>query len=219
MNDTNRRRLEAGQRCRQWIIDFVALILPGTLFATKTAAMTFVVNEIEDLAGEIESALGEGFSATDVKSSARQDLIDIMEKVRLAAKAAEPDEPGTQDRYRLSRNLSNELLLARGRSFAEGGVNDQVLLEGYGAPSSWPATVTEACNAFELSMGQQDSAKGSSVGKNALLNEKMDTMMQLKRTLSLMVPNFCAGNTEAIAAWNSAAHVEEPPKKPTPSTP
>ncbi|MGQ0540684.1 MAG: hypothetical protein ACT4O9_02390 [Blastocatellia bacterium] len=74
----------------------------------------------------------------------------------------------------------------------------------------------EAGNAFELSMGQQDSAKGSSVGKNALLNEKMDTTMQLKRTLSLMVPNFCVGNTEAIAAWNSAAHVEEPPKKPNP---
>jgi len=74
----------------------------------------------------------------------------------------------------------------------------------------------QRCRQWFNDCGQQDSAKGSSVGKNALFNEKMDLMMQLKRTVNLMVPNFRAGNTAAIAAGKSAAHVGEPPQKPTP---
>jgi hypothetical protein len=91
MNDHNRRNLESGQRCRQWIVDFVALIPGGSMFETKTGAE---------------------------------------------------------------------------------------------------------------------------------FNDKMSQMTALKSTITHMVPNFCSGNPGAIAAWNSAAHVEAPPKKkPTPPTP
>lgn len=213
MNDKNRRYLEAGQRCRQWIIDFVALILPGTMFQTKTTLFTAAVNEIEVLAGEIEAAVGEGLGATDVKSSERLDLLDIMERVRAAARAAEPDQPGTRDRYRFTNNLSHQALLAAGRSFAEGGVTDSALITSYGAPANWPAAVTTACDAFEAAFGQQDSAVSTRIGKNAEINDKLTQMIALKATISHMVPNFCSGNPGAIASWTSAAHVELPPKK------
>lgn len=221
MNDKNRRYLEAGQRCRQWIIDFVALILPGTMFETKTAAFTTLVDEIEVLAGEVEAAVGEGLGATDVKTNERLDLLDIMEKVRDAARAAEADVPGTRDRYRYTTNLSNQALLAAGRGFAENGASDAALLVSYGAPVGWFTLVTAACDAFEAAFGLQDSAVGTRVAKNADTNDKMTQMIALKATLSHMVPNFCSGNPGAIAAWNSAAHVELPPKKkdPIPPTP
>jgi len=219
MNDKNRRYLEAGQRCRQWIIDFVAFILPGSMFETKCTAMTVLVNELETLSGEVESFVGEGLSATDVKGSERLDLLDIMEKVRDAARAAEPDHPGTRDRYRYTTNMSNQALLAAGRSFAAGGGTDKSLLVTYGAPPVWNDDVTAACDAFEAAFGQQDSAVGSRIAKNAELNDKFAQFIALKATISHMVPNFCAGNPGANAAWNSAAHVESPPKKKVPPTP
>lgn len=219
MNDKNRRYLEAGQRCRQWIVDFVALIPVGSMFETKTAALTALVDDLETLSGDVESFVGEGLSATDVKGSERLDLIEIMEKVRDAARAAEPDHPGTRDRYRYTTNMSHQALLAAGRSFAAGGADDLALLQSYGAPGSWPDHVTDACNAFEAAFGQQDSAVGSRIAKNAELNDKFAQMIALKSTISHMVPNFAAGQPGAIAAWNSAAHVESPPKKPKPPTP
>lgn len=55
------------------------------------------------------------------------------------------------------------------------------------------------------------------VGKNAELTAKRDEFMQLKRTVDHMVPNYTTGNVVARAAWDSASHVELPPKKkPTP---
>ncbi|CAN5437872.1 hypothetical protein BH10ACI3_BH10ACI3_15450 [soil metagenome] len=219
MNDKNRRYLEAGQRCRQWIVDNAALIPGGSMFETKTGDLTAAVNELEDLAGELESFVGEGLSATDVKGSERLDLLDIMEKVRDAARAADPDHPGTRDRYRYTTNMANQDFLAAGRSFAAGGTDDLALLESYGAPIKWDQLCTTACDAYEASFGQQDSAVGGRVAKNAEINTKMANMIALKSTISHMVPNFCSTTPGAIAAWNSAAHVEVAPKKKKPPTP
>ncbi|HMT08673.1 MAG TPA: hypothetical protein PKA82_11770 [Pyrinomonadaceae bacterium] len=219
MNDKKRRYLECGQRCRQWIIDNVALIPAASLFELKTTALTALVNLLEDLLGEVEAFVGEGLSATDVKGSERVDLIEIMSRVRDAARAAEFDHPGTRDRYRFTMSMSHQALLAAGRAFAEGGTDDLALLMSYGAPFGWPTQVTNACDAFEASMGQQDSTVSSRGGKNAEINEKMEEFIALKASISHMVPNFCNGNTAAIAAWTSASHVEAPPKKKAPPTP
>ena len=223
MNDKNRRNLESGQRCRQWIVDTAALIPAGSMFATKTGLLTTVVNNFEDKAGQLESAVGEGLSATDVKGSERLDLLEIMEKVRDAARAAEPDNPGTRDRYRYTSNMADQALLAAGRSFAAGGLTDDALIESYGAPNKWPQAVTTAADAFEAAFGQQDSAVGSRIAKNADMGDKMAQMTALKATVGHMVPHFCSGNPGAIAAWRSAAHVEKSPTKkkdpPTPPTP
>ncbi len=80
-----------------------------------------------------------------------------------------------------------------------------------------PRHFTTASNAFEASLGQQDSAKGSRIAKNAEINDKFAQMIALKATITHMVPNFCTGNPGATVAWTSAAHVEAPPKsKPKP---
>ncbi len=75
MNDRSRRYIEAGQRCRQWIADNVALISVGSLFETKCTALTACVNDLETLAGEYTAFTAEGLSATDVKGSERLDRI------------------------------------------------------------------------------------------------------------------------------------------------
>lgn len=219
MNDYIRRNLESGQRCRQWFIDFAALIPAASIFETKSNAMTAEVNSLENIAGQQEAAESEGLSATDVKGSERQDLIAEMEPIRNAARAAEFDHPGTRDRYLFNRAMSHQNLLAAGRSFAEGGATDAALLVSYGASAGWPADITAACNAYEASFGVQDSAKGQSVAKNAELYAGVEAMNALKSSIRHLVANYAAGNPGALAAWTTAAHVELPPKKKKPPTP
>ena len=43
--------------------------------------------------------------------------------------------------------------------------------------------------------------------------------MQLKRTAGFLVPNYLAHDVGAMAAWHTAAHVENPPKPKDPPTP
>lgn len=219
MNDKNRRQLDSGQRCRQWTVDYVALIPHGTIFETKGVAMNAKVDQLEDLAGELEAAKGEGLSSTDVKSTERQDLIDAMKNARNAARAAEFDHPGTRDRYRYSTNMSDQGLLAAGRGFVESGINDEDLLESYGAPDKWNIAIDTACDAYEASFNQQDSAQGSRIGLNATIDEGVKELQNLKASFGHMVKNYASADTGALAAWTAAAHVESPPKKAKPPTP
>lgn len=219
MNDRNRRNVESGQRCQQWPVDYAGLIPTGSIFETKISALSASVDTVLDLLGQVASAVGEGLSATDVKGSERLDLIDIMEKIRNAARAAEFDHPGTRDRYRYDTSMSHQALLAAGRSFIIGSAADKTLLESYGAPTNWPTPLILACDAFEATFGQQASATGDRIGKNAAVAEEIANMVRLKNAITHMMPNFCSGNPAALAAWHSAAHVEAPPKKKTPTPP
>ena len=72
---------------------------------------------------------------------------------------------------------------------------------------------------FEATFAIQDSAKGSSVAKNAEINQKLDEMNALKSTITHLVKNYCADKVGAEAAWRTAAHVESGPKKKTPTPP
>lgn len=221
MNDYIRRNLESGQRCRQWFIDYKSLITGGSIFEIKTKGMTGKVNELEDTAGEQEAASSEGFSATDVKGSEHDDLLAALSPVRTAARAAEFDIPGTRERYRFNVSMTDQELLAAGRSFALGGATDEALLVSYDAPAGWVAAVTAASDAFEATFGLQSSAKGQSVAKNAEMYALVKEMNAFKGALRHHVINNTLNNPGARAAWNSAAHVEKAPekKKPDPPTP
>lgn len=219
MNDYIRHNLEAGQRCRQWFIDFKSLIAPDSIFETKSLAMTAKVDELENTAGEQQAAFSEGLAATDVKGSERVDLENAMEPVRTAARAAEFDIPGTRDRYRFNRAMTNQGLLAAGRAFALGGATDEALLITYDAPVDWVAAVSDAADAFEAAFGLQDSAKGQTVAKNAELAALVVEMNALKGALRHLVINNTIGNPGARAAWQTAAHVEKAPTKKKPPEP
>lgn len=219
MNDYIRRNLESGQRCRQWFIDFVSLITAGSILATKSAAMTAKVDLLETTAGQQEAASSAGMSATDVKGSEREDLEAALTPVRTAARAAEFDHPGTRERYRFNVSMTDQELLAAGRSFALGGATDHDLLESYLAPHGWHDIITTACDEFEATFGLQDSAKGQSVAKNAEAYALVREINALKGAIRHLVLNVTINNPGARAAWISAAHVEKPPEKKTPPAP
>jgi hypothetical protein len=217
MNDYTRNNLESGQRCRQWFIDYSVLIPDGSIFKDKSNAMKGKVDLLEDTAGQQAAAESEGLSATDVKGSERDDLIAAMDPVRTAARGAEFDVPGTRDRYRYNVSMTDQDLLAAGRSFAAGGATDEDFLQGYGAADKWPDAVTAACNAFEATFGLQDSAKGQSVAKNAELYAIVKDMNALKGALRHLVKNATTTNPGAYAAWKTAAHVKKSPSPPPPT--
>jgi len=82
------------------------------------------------------------------------------------------------------------------------------------------AACTTASDAFEAAFGQQDSAVGSRIAKNAEFSARLAQMTTEKATFGHMVKNFATSSPGALAAWTAAAHVEAPPKtKPKPPTP
>lgn len=223
MNDKFRRELESGQRCRQWPLDYVSLITPGSIVETRFATLTTIVDDFEDLAGTLDAAEGQKLGATTAKGTEVSDLLEAMDPVRTAARAADFDHPGIRSRYRFNYSMPHEALLAAGRAFVANGVADskaeESLLITYGAPIAWTTTVGNACDALEAAMSEQDSTAGAHVAANADVAAKAAELRAVKAQLRHLVKLITTGNPGAYAAWLTASHVEKPPKKSTPTPP
>lgn len=218
MNDKNRRRYEACKRCVQWSVDYAAGIPGGSMIATKFADLSAKVDEIEAKAGSQISAVassGEEFGQKDIS---REDLVEGCSRVANAARAAEPDNPGIQDRFRFRRNLNDADLLATARSFVEGNAEWGAIIKDYGGGNTWAADLTALADAFEAAINEAASAAGSRSATTAEINQAVAEGMQLKRTCGWLVQNYFDGDAGALAAWDTAAHVENPPQpnQPTP---
>ena len=216
MDDVTRRRIESFDGCEQWFIDHAAGIDANIMFKTKRNLFVAKLGDLRTTVGAQAGAVSESEEQTGVKGADREDCVEIAVKVNLAAKAAEPDQPGIQSRYPYPRNLNDEDLVALLRSYAIGGATDNQIIQDYGAPVDWVAQCTDNANAFEAAGAAQSSAQDSKVGKRALILAQVDELMQLKRTCGYLVDNVFADDIEALASWRSASHVENPPKKKAP---
>lgn len=223
MKDSNRRDYEACKRDVQWSVDYVALIPVGTVFETKFAAMSAKVDSIEAKAGDQMLAIGETGEEFDQKGDSRSELRQKVSDISDAAVAAEPDNPGIQEVFRFRRNMNDADLLATARAFVLREPEFGAVIKDYSNNGSWSAQLTAAADAFEAAIDQASSALGSRAAAVAEINQEVAGAMQIKRTLDKMVPLFIT-DTGALAAWNTATHVERAPKSkpkppPTPPTP
>jgi hypothetical protein len=87
-------------------------------------------------------------------------------------------------------------------------LNSQISLLNFGRTAGY---IIEAASAA------QASAKDSSVGKNAAIIARVDTMMQLINTCDYIIQNIAANDIDTLNSWHSATHVKQPPKKKTPT--
>ncbi|MBV9242647.1 MAG: hypothetical protein JO314_11625 [Acidobacteria bacterium] len=220
MNDRDRVRYEACKRSAQIGKDYVALVPPASIFSQKFADLDAKVTEFENSTGAHDAAVGTAAQKFDLKGLGREDLIDLMTLIANAARAAEPDNPGTQARFRFNRALSDADLLAAANNFLAASPADITLLTDWGAPTGWHLQLNSAKTAFDTGYNAAASAQDAKVGLTAQQRDLLDQAMQIKRTLGHMVPNYFAADIAAFTAWTSAAHVEVlNGNKPTPPTP
>ena len=219
MKDSNRRDYEACKRDVQWSVDYTGLIPGGSVFETKFIALKAKVDSIEAKAGGQMLAIGETAEEFDQKTDSRSELRQKVSDASDAAVAAEPDFPGIQEVFRFRRNMNDADLLATGRAFVLRDPEFGAIIKDYSGNGSWAIDLTAAADAFEGSTNQASSALGSRAAAVAEINQDVADAMQLKRTVDKMVPLFIT-DIGALAAWNTATHVERAPKsKPKPPTP
>jgi len=112
--------------------------------------------------------------------------------------------------------MSNEDLLAAGRSFSNSGAPDETLLEGYGSPAGWQTLVLDACDAFEEAMNNQNSAVGTRVAANADIKAKLAELTQLKGSLRHLVKNYTTQTPAPPPPGTPPPTSKNPPPNPNP---
>ena len=217
MNDRIRRHHERNGRVKQFHSDNSADFPAPTLGHTHFTSVGTAYDEATALHAAYTAAYGTSASDTQVKSVAREELRAAMSRVARTARSMQYAYPGITDQFRVPRGASDADLLAAGRAFVTAAPNFD--FASYGMPASFVTDLTTLCDNFQDAIDIAGTAMDDRVAALAEISDKVMSAARSVRILDGVVRNKYHGVPGQTAAWESASHVEAPPKKATPPTP
>lgn len=212
MTDSERRRLEAFIRIRQFGVDNAADFPAGSIGATQFTVTGALIDEIEVFAGDQAAGWGDARQAFATKGTARENLSDELYDMVRTARSMQYQFDGIEDKFRMPANLSDQNLLAVGRAFYVESLQYDADFQAYGMDKNFRAELLAAIEAFEQSLNPTGSAIDEQVAGTAEIGDAIRRGMIARRILEGVVKNKYHSNVGKLAAWLSASHIERAPK-------
>ena len=227
MNELENKRYQMLIRVREFgarhASDFPADAFGGQTFSEVGA----VITELAGYATTQSVGRGSARERTVSQATARAALYEHLLAINVTARALALDTPGLETKFRMPRNGTDQALITAGRAFAA----DAVPLAGEFQKHEMPAHFVDELNAdiaaLEEAISGRARSRDSHVTATASLDATVDRGIKAVRRLNAMVRNKFRDDPAALAAWESASHVERrsrtvappQPEPPQPSTP
>ena len=84
-------------------------------------------------------------------------------------------------------------------------------------PDTFLEDLTAAADAFESDVTSYNNSREQRIAATASLKDALERVKRLKKELDPIVRNKLRNDPASLAAWESASHVERPPKKAAPA--
>lgn len=180
----------------------------GSLGAEMVAELRRVVGELTEAATSQTSGLSSVQRATAERKDARKRLRASMRAISHTARAMALDTPGLETKFRLPRGGSDAALLQIARAFAADAppLKDKFLR--HAMPASFIEDFEEDIAGLERSVGEQNTGRGAHVTATVTVESGAERGMNAVRKLDAIVRNTYRNDAAALAAWESARHVE-----------
>ncbi len=205
-----------------------ASAFPADSFGGQTfAEVGAVITALAGYATTQSVGRGAARERTVSKATARAALYEHLLAINVTARALALDTPGLETKFRMPRSGTDQALLTAGRAFAA----DAVPLAGAFQKHEMSAHFIDALHAdiaaLEAALSGRTRSRGSHVAATASLDATVERGIKAVRRLHAIVRNKFRDEPAALAAWESASHVERrsrtvappQPEPPQPSTP
>lgn len=219
MTDSERRRLEAFIRIRQFAADNAADFPAGSIGATEFAVIGAVVDEVGQSADQQATSAGDSRQTFATKSTARENLHEEMYDIVRTARSMQYQFDGIEDKFRIPANTSDQNMLATARAFHTNSAEYESDFHRYGLEETFRAELQASIDAFSDVLIPVGTALDEQTASTALIGDAIRRGMIARRILEGIVKNKYRNNVGKIAAWLSASHIDRSPRKPNPPTP
>lgn len=207
-----RRKFEMFLRVRDFFnahkANFPAESVGGGLFA----ALLLVIEQIEQLAAEKISVVGEVAQAIDIKGDAKDLVEALLQNIADMAATMAYEINGFEEKFRMVRNRSALNLISAGRAFAADAAEYQADFIRYGLADDFISELTAATDALEAAYGETDDSTQERIGKNAAFVPLIKDGMEKVRRLDPIVKIKYRNDAANLTAWIYASHLEREPQ-------
>jgi hypothetical protein len=208
MNTVITRTCDMFVRVRAFNAERASLFPAGSLGGELFKEVNEVVEQLTATLTTQTSGVSSVQQATSSRTVAREALHASMQAISRTARAMALDAPGLEEKFRLPRSGSDQALLMAARAFAA----DALPLKAEFVRHELPATFIEDLLAdiadLEHAIGGQNTGRDEHVTATASIETVVERGMNAIRRLDAIVPNKFRDDPAALAAWQSARHVE-----------
>lgn len=157
-----------------------------------------------------------------IKADNLDKLTRLMLKMSRAAQAMEDEIEGVDDLFRMTRNRSEQSILAAARIFYRDSDSYNENFLEYDLPATFRADLMSLVTAIEAGGDAADSAFAEKGGATGALPDAYHTAAKASRKLEGIVKIKYDDDPQKLAQWKIASHLEAPPdyedKKPAAKT-
>lgn len=214
MEASQKRKLEKFEREEVFLNDNLVDFPVNSPGAKALGELSGVITLIRTLAAEQVSGASSSRQHISVKDEQVDDLMQMIRNINRAANAFEDEIPGSDLKFRLPRNRSEQNILATARSFLADAAPLEAKFVEYGLPADFLAKLQALIDDVAAKGAAADSAGEQQAGATGGLIDAVQKGMNISRRLDAIIRIKYADNAGKLAAWTSASHLERAPQKP-----
>lgn len=121
--------------------------------------------------------------------------------------------PGFAEKFRLPAGNNDEVLIDTAMAFAEHATADSARFISFGMPADFVEDLQNDIAALRAAMSAQSTSVADRKASGALIEDKLDEIMLVRRELDAFVRNTFRDDARVLSEWTSAKHIQRAPKK------
>ena len=212
MRDVERRKLEKFERQQAFMQDNAADFLGGSPGDKAANENTAIIDEMRTLAAQQISGGGSAHQSIGNKDEMLDELMLMIRNINRAANAFEDEVPGSNLKFRLPRNRSQQNIVATARSFHTDATPLKLKFIEYGLEGSFLDDLQSAIDDFDAAGTSADSGEEQRAAATGGLIDAARRGMNNSRKLDAIVRIKYTNNPQKLAAWTVASHLDRAPK-------
>jgi hypothetical protein len=213
MEASQKRKVDKFERQQVFLNDNIADFPPTSPGGKLLAELSAVISEVRTLAAEQVSGESSARQHVGVKDEEVEALRQLIRNINRAAKAFEGEIPGSDLKFRLPRNRSEQNLLATARAFQADAEPLKAKFIEYGLAADFLDKLKTLTEAVDERAAAADSAGEQKSGATGGLVEALRRGMSISRRIDAIVRIKYENNAAKLAAWTTASRLERAPRK------
>ena len=198
-------------RVRDFGLAHAGLFAASTVGAQMFATVAATVTALSDHAKTQVQGQGAADEGVATKAAGRRALRSQLEQISHTARALAVDTPGLEKKFRLPSNLNDQTLLATARAFADDASAVATAFVAHELPANFLVQLNDQIEKFEAAIHDRSSGRSAHIAARAGIRATLRSGLVAVTKLDAIMPNKLDGDPVALAAWESARHIEQPP--------
>lgn len=213
MTDNDTRRYEMFLRVRQLGTNEAASLAANSFVLDLFNKVGQVITEIDALASSQASGLTTARQSTRSKGVARDEVERDLNAIGRAARSLAHSVPGTEQKFRFSRDLKDQAMLTAARMIASEAIPLSAEFIKRGLPANFLDDLNDDIAEFEEALTRRTQGTEMHVNATAAIDDLIERGVSTVRELDPIMRNIFDDKPGKLAAWLSASRVERAPRR------